>query len=787
MAVMNYKVVTCIDESILKENGLRLLEQFKNNWQPNIEFHCYYFNLDISNYSLPESNNIKYHSLDLNDDYKKFIEDNKTHDGTEGGTIPYATLLDVLSTVPKVFSISDCAFNHEGCWMIWIDPMSLSIKDIRSNTLGNYFPSKKIDFVSLDSQDYIMGFNLSRKTPVELIGDWLGAYISDEFLNYREWGSSFILNRLVTIYNSHGMRSHELDNIENLIVNLKDKKNNSMRDSKGNRLFELSETETSPDILPARYKQLADLIRFYSPETILETGTWNGGRAIEMALAAFDRVDALHYIGYDLFEDATTQTDKEEFNAKPHNTKAAVVKRLEEFKEYIKKEKQKSFTFEIFKGNVRDVLDSKHVDKVDLALMGSGNSYQTVQHEYNILKNIPVLVGDHFFTEENESEENKIPDEEFQGLKKVFDKVPTKKVDAQDTTEDGWTTFDENATTRKYVLPSSDRVAGGGHTHLAVFLNNPDLEDVPEELKRVPIVVHPRDCVSKEYLRDNIKQNMSLLDKDKWIAKHPPHKTTGIIVSAGPYLDYKKLKNFIKENPDSKLVTVKHAYPNLLKNKIKPWGCVVLDPRSITGKSTHNIIRKDLFADLDPDTNFFMASMTDPSVTNFLQENDANIWGWHAFTESLRDVEEQGKTITNQQVKLNEELGIPKGATLITGGTCAAMRSIGLLHTMGFRDIHLFGFDCCMEEPTKEQKTETTGDIEGGETPRPKYIQVSVKDKDYWTTGELLAMAQDCEKIFSDDGLEGVLTYHGEGTMVADLWEIRESQEKRPQFEGYYD
>ena len=75
MAVMNYKVVTCIDESILKENGLRLLEQFKNNWQPNIEFHCYYFNLDISNYSLPESNNIKYHSLDLNDDYKKFIED----------------------------------------------------------------------------------------------------------------------------------------------------------------------------------------------------------------------------------------------------------------------------------------------------------------------------------------------------------------------------------------------------------------------------------------------------------------------------------------------------------------------------------------------------------------------------------------------------------------------------------------------------------------------------------------------------------------------------------------
>ena len=263
MAVMNYKVVTCIDESILKENGLRLLEQFKNNWQPNIEFHCYYFNLDISNYSLPESNNIKYHSLDLNDDYKKFIEDNKTHDGTEGGTIPYATLLDVLSTVPKVFSISDCAFNHEGCWMIWIDPMSLSIKDIRSNTLGNYFPSEKIDFVSLDSQDYIMGFNLSRKTPVELIGDWLGAYISDEFLNYREWGSSFILNRLVTIYNSHGMRSHELDNIENLIVNLKDTDLQATKHSK-ERQFRHDEKISNRAIIQAVELSIGKVIQDYA-------------------------------------------------------------------------------------------------------------------------------------------------------------------------------------------------------------------------------------------------------------------------------------------------------------------------------------------------------------------------------------------------------------------------------------------------------------------------------------------------------------------------------------------
>ena len=84
-----------------------------------------------------------------------------------------------------------------------------------------------------------------------------------------------------------------------------DKKNHAFRNKDGKRIFELSETQTTGDILPNRYKQLADLIRAYKPKTILETGTWNGGRAIEMALASFKHQDSVHYIGFDLFEDAT--------------------------------------------------------------------------------------------------------------------------------------------------------------------------------------------------------------------------------------------------------------------------------------------------------------------------------------------------------------------------------------------------------------------------------------------------------------------------------------------------
>ena len=786
---MKYNFVTAFDETLLQQSTISLLNEFKDNWEKEINFHCYYYDIDLSNYSLPKASNIHYHNLLELTEYSAFLKNYSRHDGTEDNTIEYSEVLNVVQHIPKIMAVTECGFNSVD-WVIWFDPSLINIKPISVKKLDSLFPSSgPIDILTVKDADDFIAFNMSRQVPSDLLGDLRGAYISGEFSNYREWTFPFVLNRLITIYQAHGMRVQEIENdvLSSMFVSLMDRQNMGIRDSSGNRIIQLSETDTSPDILPNRYRQLADLVRFYKPSCIAETGTWNGGRAIEMALAAFQNSDSVHYIGFDLFEDATPQTDHEEFNVKPHNTKAAVQKRFEEFAEHIKEKENKTFTFELTKGNVRETLNKLDKTKIDLALIGSGNSEKTVQIEYDAFKDVPVVVADHFFTEDHETEG--IPPEKYQGVKQVFDKIKIKKIDAKETTEDGWTSFDEKSTTRKYLLPSGDRVAGGGHTHLVVFLHDNDLKDIPEELKRVPIIVHPRDCVPKDYINNNIKSNMTLIDPQKWLQKHSGHKETAAVISAGPYLDYKKLKKFQKDNPEVKIVAVKHAYPDLLKHNIKVWGCVILDPRPITGVSTHNIVRKDLFNTLDPDTRFFVASMTDPSVTNFLIEKEAKIWGWHAFTDSLRQEKDQGKEIQNQQVKIEEDLGIPEGATLITGGTCAAMRSIGILHTMGFRDIHLFGFDCCREEPTKEEKTETTGDIEGGETPKPKYMEVTVKNTAYWTTGELLAMAQDCEKVFADEGLEGVLSFHGKNTMVADLWDINQEQlEKRKiSFTGYYD
>jgi len=208
--------------------------------------------------------------------------------------------------------------------------------------------------------------------------------------------------------------------------------------------------QISQDIVPKRYKQLADVIRQYKPKSIIETGTWNGGRAIEMALAAFENQDEILYRGFDLFEDGTPETDAEEFNLKAHNTKSAVIKRLQDFRKKMM-EKKKVFTFELGKGNSRDILKDCDDLNADFVLIGGGNSIATTKSDYENLKHIPIVMMDHYFLADKDKND---VEEKFKGANEVFKSIK-KEI-------------------KKYVLTSGDRVRGGGHTHLNLILHGKD-------------------------------------------------------------------------------------------------------------------------------------------------------------------------------------------------------------------------------------------------------------------------------------------------------------------------
>jgi hypothetical protein len=761
---MKINFVTSFNEEIYTVVGHHLINSIKNNWEPSIKVTGYYHDFNPKNYSIKD---IDLKSLEDLEEYKNYLEVNKEHNGTENNTIEYNWHLDSLRWSHKVFALTEKAFelaeeSKDAGWLIWIDADSLAKKRLVAKDILNMLP-EECDVVYKGVRNYpdktfyldtsFIAFNLNKKPALDLLGDLRGAYISGELLQYREWHDSFLLERLLNIYKAHGMKIKSLEQIGDYITHFEgvDKvKQLPIRDDKGNRLSALSEDQVSLDIKPSRYQQLADIIRHYKPKSIIEVGTWNGGRAIEMALAAFENQDEILYRGFDLFEDGTSETDDEEFNLKAHNTQSAVIKRLQDFRAKMM-EKKKVFTFEIGKGNSKEILKDRTDLDADFVLIGGGNSIPTAKSDYDNLKHNPIVVMDNFFREDEDK--NNAP-EKYQGTNKVIDKLPKGKKKG----------------VRRWVIPSQDMVRGGGHTHLAAILNGNDISELPKKILSVPIIVHPRDCVPKDFIKDNIQNNMKLITT--WLGKFPIHKGNVILVSGGPYLNINKLKQHIKNNPNSKIVCVKHSYPTLINNGILPWACIVLDPRPITGVSTHGIVREELFKKIEKKTKFFVASMTDPSVTKYLIAKGAEIHGWHAYTESLRDPNEQKKAIKNNSVTLNPDIGIPQGSTLITGGTCAAMRALGIFHTMGFRHFDLFGFDSSMEEPTKEQMKETTGAED--EEPRPKYFQVGVGDKNYWTTGELLAMAQDCEKTFKEPPMEMNLNFFGEDTLINALWDIKD-------------
>ena len=753
-----YIFVTSFSESGYHEYAKNMLQSVVDKWNPkHFKLVAYYHDFDVHELNPPTSEAIEYRNLNDVQEMVEYRERMKLHDGTEGGKMPYNWRLDAIKWCHKVYAMTELSFEmmedeyDESNWMIWLDADTVTTKRLDVKQVQRWLPDK-CDLVHLGRTDIdysetsFMGFNLSSHNTCSILADLRGAYTIGETIAYREWHDGFIFERLLNIYKAHGMVTNNLsEGVKGLAAFAQSPLSEYFDHFKGN-LKKNANNTVAPDVNAARYKQLIKMVSFYKPKTIVETGTWNGGRAIQMGVAALQHHDKVHYIGFDLFEDATVESDKYEMNTKAHNTVEAISNRLQEFADKMK-EQGKTFTFELHKGDSKKTVPAcKKVKKADFAYIDGGHSYETVKADFENLKHIPILVFDDYFAKDKDGN---LPHEDNLGVNKLM-----KEIEAYG----------------KVVLPSSDPVVGGGITHLCFVAMKEGTPKIPEELTRVPIVVTPKDSRPKEEIINNVVENKKLIKDFDWIKTSKINNETAIIVSGGDSVDWFDLKQRIAET-DGKVFCVKHSYPKLLEQGIQPFACVILDPRPIDGTSTHGVVRKDLFKKVDKETIMLVASMTDPSVTKYLLEQGANIKGWQAYSDALRDMNVKDKIVVDKAT------GIDEGSTLITGGTCAAMRTIAIAHTLGFRNFDLFGFDCSIPNMTEEMKTETTDT----EKNKPKYMQVETGGTKFWTTGELLAMAQDCEKLFDNVDMDMGINFFGEGTLAAAVWK----QSKRGQ-EKYY-
>lgn len=723
----------------------------------DIDLYMHYHNGTLPD-NAPKADNVNYVSLDNDEDLSEFKTMNAEFDGKDkqGG---YNYRMDVVKFCNKVFAITNQAFSMvrdtgspDNGYLIWLDADSVFHNKLDWSDLSLYaIPTKESELVHLGrtaidySETSFLSFNLDSNRALEFLQDFRGMYTSHEVFGYREWHDGFVFTRLMNIHEEHGLNVYNLSSeCQDLSAFASTGLSKFIQHKKGNLKYnnEANDGALPVDTVaigPQRYAYLNTIIDYYERNNILEVGTWNGDRAIQMAIAAFNKSNVVHYTGFDLFDHATEETDKAELNTKAHHTKEEVTKKLTEFAEKVR-EDGKFFTFCLFAGDSKETLDlvhnhdfcSTHNIKPNFAYIDGGHSIATCSSDYLKLKHIPVVVIDDYFTADSEGKE---VDPEMCGTNHVYDHLV-------------------DPSYRKEILGSNDRVLGGGTTNFALVICDEHLDDPPEMLlvpveDRTPIKVTPHDSMPDEYIQESITANKNKMDR--WIKDTgAPNEENMIVVSAGPSLkkNMDKLKEKIKEK-NALVVCVKHALPILLKEGITPWGCIVLDPRPIDGMSTHGVKRRDLFKKIPKETKFFIASMTDVSVVDYLLSKTDNVYGWDAFSQAIQNWPPLRDTM------------------LITGGTCAATRAVGLFHVLGFRNFDLFGFDGCIEgEP--EDKTEK---LESGSA---KWIKVGIGEEEekFWVTGELLAMAQDIEAMLDNKTIDMTIDMHC-GGLVSAIWKDR--------------
>lgn len=690
--------------------GKAFLESTKF-WDPALDLTIYVDGMDPADIPHP-----KVKKLEDTEGFSQFRETHKDRNGeTPDG---YNYRLDAYKFCAKVFALHDAAIDPSP--FLWIDadvvtkaPLTLAWLQSHCKANVTHLGRKGINYSET-------GFIYFEGIPARaLIADMYDIYMSGEIFNYAEWTDAFIFERVLQIHRFHGLDTHNLVHLD--YVGLDAFENSPLHEvfthNKGAR-----KTMTR---LQNRYDQLLAIVSHVMPKTILETGTWDGGRAIQMAQVALGKWDHVVYHGYDLFEEASAETDKEEHNVKKHFSIEEVTSTLQRYADGMKTQ-GKIFEFHLTKGDTKETL--KEIE-ADFAFLDGGHSLPTISHDWEMCKRIPVVVFDDYYIEDKDG---KLPDSVYCGVKTVVDSI----------------------TRKKKIYPGSDPVSGGGIVQIVgVGDGLPDLPPGGKGMAQVKVTA--QDCMPKEHILANVRENLKLLTQ--WVPKIQTHSRKLLVVSAGP--DIMKRQALIRKmwKAGADIACVKHSLPILLGWNIVPDYLVLLDPRPVEGISTHGIPRTELLEEIPPETKVLVASMSDPSVTSYVMQRTSNVWGWHAMTQAL--------------VKSDV---FPAGSILVNGGTCAAWRAVSLCHTMGYEEFHLFGFD--FSYPESKVDKEAKDDLG-----RPKFMQITVGNtgKKFWSTGELIAASQDAQYFFTHTRDLGVRLYcHGEG-IGPTMWNLLLANQKQ--------
>ena len=146
-----------------------------------------------------------------------------------------------------------------------------------------------------------------------------------------------------------------------------------------------------------RYEYLFEAIKKNKLKRIMEVGTWNGERALEMIETAkkYNKAEDIEYYGFDLFDMMTDEIFKEEVSKRPLS------------QEYIKGALEKTGAkIYLFKGFTKDTMPEvvSSLPKMDLIFIDGGHHIDTIKNDWyysqKIMDDNTVVIFDDYWSGE---------------------------------------------------------------------------------------------------------------------------------------------------------------------------------------------------------------------------------------------------------------------------------------------------------------------------------------------------------------------------------------------------
>ena len=148
----------------------------------------------------------------------------------------------------------------------------------------------------------------------------------------------------------------------------------------------------------SRYRHIYWIIINLRPKSILEVGVYKGKRSNEMINLTKDFTKSLSYYGFDLFEKIQMSKINLELSKQPLSITQLQKKLSNKFKDV---------KINLIQGDTKKTLKnfSKKKKKIDFVFIDGGHSIQTIQSDWNNVKNFisekSVVIFDDYYDDKN--------------------------------------------------------------------------------------------------------------------------------------------------------------------------------------------------------------------------------------------------------------------------------------------------------------------------------------------------------------------------------------------------